>query len=169
MIRDIEKSKDLDKVLKQLPGGAFLTVKNDNEVNTMTIGWANFGIVWGKPILMVAVRKSRYTHKLISKAQDYAVSVPVEIDLDKELDYCGTHSGRNENKIKKCKLHLTESKSILSPIVKECDYHYECKIVYSQFMDQSALDSSIKDQYYADDDYHVLYFGEIVESYKYDE
>jgi len=43
-----------DQVMKQIKKGAFLTVKAGSDLNTMTIGWATIGIVWQKPILMVA-------------------------------------------------------------------------------------------------------------------
>ena len=162
----IEFNQDLDKILNQLPKGAFLTVKAKDNINTMTIGWANFGIIWRKPILMVAVRKSRHTYKLISEAEDFSVSIPVENNLEKELGYCGKYSGRDIDKIKECNLTLQESNVITSPIIKECDYHYECKIVFSQFMDSKNLDASIKDLLYPCDDYHMLYFGEILDCYR---
>ena len=40
----------------QLPKGAFLMV----EGNPMTIGWAQFGVVWSKPVCTVFVRHSRH-------------------------------------------------------------------------------------------------------------
>jgi flavin reductase (DIM6/NTAB) family NADH-FMN oxidoreductase RutF len=55
--------------LKQLPKGAFLTVKDGDRLNTMTIGWGSIGWIWQKPILMVMVRYSRHTYELIDKAQ----------------------------------------------------------------------------------------------------
>ncbi len=167
MKNKIEFSEDLNKVLKQLPKGAFLTVRNNDKVNTMTIGWATFGIIWNKPIMLVAVRKSRYTHNLISNSKDFTVSIPIEKNLEKGLEYCGEHSGRDVDKVKKCGLTYTEADKVSSPIIKECDYHYECKIVYDQFMNKEGLDGTIKNEYYANDDYHVYYFGEIVASYKY--
>lgn len=161
----IEFNNDLSTILKQLPEGALLTVKDGNCTNTMTIGWANFGVIWSRPIMMVAVRKSRYTHNLISKAKDFTVSFPIETDLSKELEYCGKHSGRDVDKVKECGLTYKESNKATSPIIKECDYHFECKILFSQPMDLNKLDSGIKNEYYADDDYHILYFGEIVDCY----
>jgi len=50
---------DVDEVMAKIKKGAFLTVKADDKVNTMTIGWATIGIVWKKEVFMVAVRDSR--------------------------------------------------------------------------------------------------------------
>ncbi len=55
-IRKVNYNEYSKEALEQLKKGAFLTVKNDNRVNTMTIGWGNIGIIWNKPIFMVLVR-----------------------------------------------------------------------------------------------------------------
>ena len=166
MEKEIKYNEDLKEILDQIKIGAFLTVKSGEIVNTMTIGWATFGVIWNKPILMVLVRKSRYSFDLIEKARDFTVSIPVEIDLKKALSYCGSYSGRDVNKFKEAGLSLKESKSVVSPIIKNCDYHYECKIIFSQPMTSDNLESTIVDRFYSTNDYHTLYFGEILQSYK---
>lgn len=162
---EILYNKDLDIVLDQIKKGAFLTVKSGDDVNTMTIGWATFGIIWNKPILMVMVRKSRHTFDIIEKGDSFTVSVPVNLNLKKALAYCGTYSGRDVDKFKEMSLTLKKAKSVESPIIKECNYQYECKILFSQGMDENSLDLEIKKKNYPIDDYHTLYFGEIIESY----
>lgn len=64
----------------------------------MTIGWGGITFFWGKPIFIVPVRQSRYTFQLIDKAQEFTVSVPLEVDMRKALAYCGKNSGRDVNK-----------------------------------------------------------------------
>jgi flavin reductase (DIM6/NTAB) family NADH-FMN oxidoreductase RutF len=51
-------------VMELIKKGVFLTVKSSAGLNTMTIGWATIGYVWGKPVMMVAVRTSRHTFPL---------------------------------------------------------------------------------------------------------
>lgn len=165
MTKDIKYNWNLELVLDQIRKGAFLTVKSGGGTNTMTIGWASFGVIWNKPILMVMVRKSRHTYELIEKADNFTVSVPVNKDLKKSLAYCGTYSGRDVDKFKEMNLSVKKSKSVESPIIKECDYHYECKIVFKQDMDPKELNEDIHKKNYPIDDFHTLYFGEIVESY----
>ena len=86
------------EVLEALPKGAFLNVSDGQKDNTMTIGWANLGFMWKKPILTVMVRHSRYTYELIEKADCFTLSLPLSTDLKKELGICGTKSGRNVDK-----------------------------------------------------------------------
>src|SRR5665647_3650274 len=93
MPQELAYEKYSQQFLNQLPKGAFLTVKEGDRLNTMTIGWGSIGHIWQKPILMVMVRYSRYTHDLIEKARDFSVSVPALHELKKSLATAGTKSG----------------------------------------------------------------------------
>lgn len=164
-IKRIKFNEYSQEALEQLRKGAFLTVKDENEVNTMTIGWGSISVVWNKPIFMVAVRYSRHTYNLIENAKEFTVSIPLDNDLRKELAYCGSKSGRDVNKFEECDLTLIEGQKLSTPIIGECELHYECKVVYQQAMEPATLDDTIKQRCYKDNDYHVLYFGEILDSY----
>lgn len=153
------------EALKQIEKGAFLTVKHKDEINTMTIGWGSISYIWGMPIFMVAVRYSRHTYRLIDRAKEFTVSIPLSNDLRKALGYCGTKSGRDVNKFEECNLTAVDGQKISTPIIGECELHYECQVVYQQAMEPATLDEGIKDKFYPTDDYHVLYFGKIVDSY----
>ena len=60
MRKDVPYNQYLGEVEKQLKSqGLFLTSKG-GKVNTMVIGWGGIVFIWGKPIFMVPVRKSRY-------------------------------------------------------------------------------------------------------------
>lgn len=146
--------------------GAFLTVKVDDRVNTMTIGWANIGYIWTKPIVMVAVRKSRYTYNLIEKTNDFTVSVPFVGKMVEELKFCGSKSGRNYDKFSELDMQTINGQKVNSPLIKGCDLHYECQIVYKQDMEGDKLIDSYKKNHYKNEDYHTLYFGEILNCFK---
>lgn len=162
---EMRYNENLEKVLNQLSKGAFLTVSDGTNTNTMTIGWANIGIIWNKPVIIVMVRKSRHTYSILKNAKDFTISLPINVDLQKSLVYCGSYSGRDVDKIKESKLSLKKSKDVVSPIISQCDMHYECKIIHSQQLVPQNLETNITDRFYINDDYHVLYFGEIVGSY----
>lgn len=157
------KFTDLSKeLLEQLQKGAFLTVENGDRVNTMTIAWGSLGYIWNKPTFTALVRFSRHTHELISDAEDYTVSFPLNGQLKKELGLCGTKSGRDIDKFKEYSLTLKEGESVKSPVIDECDLHLECKILYKHVMDEKNLSEEIKEKCYPNGDYHVMYFGEIL-------
>src|SRR5699024_7830076 len=127
--------------------------------------WGNIGIIWSMPIFTVAVRYSRHTYDLLENTDEFTVSIPIEADMRKELTYCGTKSGKNVNKIKECSINLKDGINVNTPIIEDCELYYECKIVYKQAMEPGTLDNNIKEEYYFNNDYHVLYYGKIVNCY----
>ena len=154
--------------LTQLPKGALLTVKEGDRLNTMTIGWGSIGYVWAKPVLMVMVRYSRHTHGLIEKAQDFSVSVPALGELKKSLAAAGTKSGRDMDKFEECDLTAQKAKCIESPVIGECGLVFECQLVFKQVMEPEKLNKIIRDKFYSDNDFHIMYYGEILACYQQD-
>jgi len=165
MSESLEYYKYAEKMLARLPKGAFLSVKADDRINTMTIGWGTIGYMWKKPVIMVAVRYSRFTYELIEKAHDFSISIPLDDKLKKLLAAAGTTSGRDIDKFSEFELTARDGKTINSPVIGECELIYECKIIYKQPLDPMMLDTDIKEKFYTNNDYHVFYFGEILTSY----
>jgi flavin reductase (DIM6/NTAB) family NADH-FMN oxidoreductase RutF len=163
-MRDIDFMAAYEGVMKQIKEGAFLTVKTGEGLNTMTIGWATIGFAWKKPIMMVMVRNSRHTYRLIEKAADFTVSVPT-VNMKKEIAFCGTKSGRDVDKFKECRLKTAASQKVGSPIIQLPGIHFECRIVYKNAIDPASLTREY-DQIYPEKDYHTLYFGEIQACYE---
>lgn len=153
--------KEVDQHLRR--GGIFLTTGHD-KINTMVIGWGGINIYWGKPIFIVPVRKSRYTHGILEQTGEFTLSIPMGKDLSKELAFCGTKSGRDYDKFKECKLTPVAAQKIKTPIIKECTLHYECNVIYKQDLIPENLDRDINEKWYPD--YHTLYFGEILACYE---
>ncbi|MCU0590265.1 MAG: flavin reductase family protein [Desulfobacterales bacterium] len=163
-MRDVDFKVVYEGVMNQIKEGAFLTVRAGDALNTMTIGWATIGIAWRKPVMMVMVRSSRHTFRLIEKAADFTVSVP-NGDAKKALAFCGTKSGRDLDKFKACGLKTAPGRNVVSPIIQIPGIHIECRIVYKNPIDPAQLTHDY-DPLYPDKDYHTLYFGEIQACYE---
>jgi len=161
--KDVPYNQYLGEVEKQLKSqGLFLTSKG-GKVNTMVIGWGGIVFIWGKPIFMVPVRKSRYTHGLIEKSGEFTVSVPLNKDLKDALMFCGTKSGRDYDKFKECNLTPIPGKEIDTPAIGECQLHYDCKVICKLEMDPGNLTPEINSKHYPD--YHTFFLGEIAACY----
>ncbi|AOR23164.1 flavin reductase [Clostridium taeniosporum] len=146
--------------------GAFLTCGNENQANTMTISWGSVGYIWRKPIFMALVRETRYTKEFLDSSDNYTISIPFGGDMKSALTICGTKSGRDIDKEKEANIKFINSKNVSSPIVDGCNKYYECKIMFKQEMNLENIDTEIKDKFYGEgESKHVLYFGEILESY----
>ncbi len=153
-------------LMARIQKGAFLTVKAGESLNAMTIGWGLIGIIWQRPVFMVAVRDSRHTFTIIEKASDFTVSVPTS-DMKEALMFCGTKSGRNVDKFEALGLVPMAAKQTVSPVIKLKGIHLECLIRFRAPMNPALLDKALEELYPAKD-YHTLYFGEIVACYETD-
>jgi flavin reductase (DIM6/NTAB) family NADH-FMN oxidoreductase RutF len=156
-----------DKLLEKIKPGIFLTTKNKNVINTMIIGWGGINVVWGKPIFIVLVRESRATYDLLENSNEFTISVPLLNDMKKEIGICGTKSLREIDKFKECNFTPIKGRKIDTPIIGEADLHYECKVIYKQKLDENVILPVVKSKYYINNDFHTVYYGEIVDQYLY--
>ena len=154
-----------EEAMQKIKRGVFLTVKAEDALNTMIIGWASFGFIWRKPIMTVLVRPSRHTFGIMEKALDFTVTIPAG-DMSKEIAVCGTESGRDVDKFKMCNLQTANAQKVASPIIKVPGIHIECQIVYKSAINPTHLDKNYNQALYPQEDYHTLYFGEILACYE---
>jgi flavin reductase (DIM6/NTAB) family NADH-FMN oxidoreductase RutF len=99
---------------------------------------------------------------LDSGADSFTVSFPFNGHLKEALSVCGIKSGRDIDK--GTVVNFIPAKSVASPIVEGCGLYYECRINLSQQVNGINLPQDIIRQFYKDD-FHFMYFGEIVECY----
>jgi len=101
----------------------------DGKPNFMTVAWG--GIANAEPpMISVAIRRSRHTHKGISQNMTFSVNIP-SVDLVKETDYCGTASGAKVDKVKVCQFEVFYGKLGTAPLIEQCPLNLECKVVHT--------------------------------------
>ncbi len=154
------------KALAQLEKGAFLVCNKVGGVNVMTIGSGSLGLLWRKPVITVPVRFSRMTHDLMEEGAEFTVCVPKKGTMQNELNFCGTKSGREYDKILETGLTLEKARAVNVPIIKDCEVVFECRILAKMDLSEDKfVDQSIVPWTYANGDFHTLFMGEIVEAY----
>ena len=131
----------------------------------MTIGWGTIGYIWGKWILTVLVRPSRFTFQLMESADEFTVNL-LQKQFSDELSFCGSKSGRDVDKIKECGFTLEQGISVSTPYISESIVHFECRIIHKNKLDPHTLDPDILRRYYPEQDFHTVYYGEIVGVFK---
>ncbi len=149
-----------------LPKGAFLTTKDDDMVNTMTIGWGAFGFEWGMPVAEVMVRQSRFTKIALDKNAEFTLTFPDDDKMKSALGFCGSRSGRDTDKIKECNITLRESEKIKTPAVDCKGIVFECRVVAKCEMDEKLTADTIKDKWYKNGDLHTIYYAAIENCYE---
>lgn len=149
----------------QDPGLLLVGAKKNGKSNVMAFGWGFIGVMWGLKVFIVLVRPSRFTHEFIEDGDEFTVNVPTR-RMDKKVAYCGEVSGREHDKFKECKLTLMKGKKVKAPVIKECKIHYECRVVHKLKVNPELVPGKVKKKFYRKDDFHTVYFGEILASYK---
>ena len=158
-------------ICKAMRKGILLTTKAGDKVNTMTIGWGKIGIEWNKPVFIAYVRETRYTKQMLEACGEFTVNIPYNDVDSKILAYCGKQSGRDTDKITDLGLTLVNSDVIQVPGIAQLPLTLECKVIYKQKQDLSSMPQSVIDRFYpvidqdGFQDYHIAYYGEIVNAY----
>jgi flavin reductase (DIM6/NTAB) family NADH-FMN oxidoreductase RutF len=93
--------------------------------NYLTVAW--FSMVNMKPpYLMVALNKAHYTNSGIKENGTFSINIPTATMAD-IIDYCGLVSGKDYNKAKVFQTFYGKLRT--APMVKECPFNVECKVV----------------------------------------
>ena len=170
MKQNINIWEHAQEIMENVGKGALLTTRVGDEVNSMTIGWGMIGIEWKKPIFIAYVRQSRHTKKLLDANGEFTVNIPVGACDKNILAVCGKESGRDVNKIEKLGLTLIPGETVSVPAIKELPLTLECKLIYQQDQDLSALEPGLRERSYPagtaeENNFHTAYYGLITAAY----
>ena len=136
-----------------------VTAEKDDIVNMMTASWGGVGVLWNKPAATIYIRPSRYTKEFLDASEYFSLNFFSE-KYKSVLDFCGTHSGRDGDKLKPTKLTLEHMNDV--PWFAEARVVLICRKLYAQPFDAFCFtDERILKQNYKKDDFHTMYIGEI--------
>lgn len=157
--KEINPELITDNVFELIGNGWMLiTAGNSFDYNTMTASWGGFGVLWHKKICFCVIRPQRHTFTYIENNQRFTLCFFEEKYRDALL-YCGSHSGRDIDKIINAGLTPVFGGA---PYFAQARLVIECKKIYYQDVDPSNfIDLTIADNYETKD-YHRMYIGEIV-------
>ena len=153
--------KDLNENAFEMIGKDWLllTAQKEGKVNTMTASWGGVGILWNKRVAYIFIRPQRYTKEFVDNSDRLSISV-LPNDFRKELNYLGTVSGRDEDKIAKANLTVSNYEDV--PYFEEGRLTFICKKLYAQQLEEKDfIDKEIIDKCYPKKDYHTMYVVEI--------
>lgn len=114
-------------ILNPVPVVMVSSGSKEGKANIMTAAWA--GTVNSEPpMISVSIRKSRYSHKLISETGEFVVNL-VSKSLCKACDYCGVRGGENEDKFKSCGLTPVKAEGLeYAYAIKEAPVSISCVV-----------------------------------------
>lgn len=124
--------------------------------NTMTASWGGVGFIWGHPAATVYIRPQRYTKELVDANERLSLSFMGE-GCRAALAYCGSHSGRTEDKIANAGLTVDFTSSG-TPFIAGAETVMECRKMYrDKFGPAEFIDKGIVDEWYPEKDFHYIY------------
>jgi flavin reductase (DIM6/NTAB) family NADH-FMN oxidoreductase RutF len=94
--------------------------------NIVTVAWTGI-INTDPPMCYISLRKSRYSHSIISKNKDFVINLTTK-ELAFATDWCGVKSGRDFDKFKEMKLHPAKADNVKAPMIAESPVNLECMV-----------------------------------------
>ena len=142
-----------------------LTAGSPEHFNTMTASWGNTGILWNKPVAICYIRPQRHTFQFAEHSAWFTLSF-LQPGNDKILDFCGTHSGQDIDKVKQTGLRplVTPAGSVT---FEQARLVLECRKLYADYLRPDHFtDETLIARNYPKKDFHKFYIGEIVGCWK---
>jgi flavin reductase (DIM6/NTAB) family NADH-FMN oxidoreductase RutF len=99
------------------------------------------------PMVACAIGRKTYSTGLIRKTGEYVINVPTK-GLERQVYYCGYHSGRDVDKFEQTGLTPRPARHLATPIIQECIAHMECRL-------EREVDSGDK----------ILFIATVIEAY----
>ncbi len=121
-----------------------------DEANLITLAWVA-RVVSEPPVMSISIRPSRHSTSLIKKLGEYVINVPNANQI-REMDFCGTRTGKKINKWNELNLTKEKGSKVKVPLIKEFPINIECKVIKE-----------------VEHGTHIIYLGEVLEVHVDDE
>jgi flavin reductase (DIM6/NTAB) family NADH-FMN oxidoreductase RutF len=102
------------------------------KANIVTVAWVSL-LSSKPPTIGVSIGQNGLSGKEIRKNGNFTINI-ASADIIEEADFCGIVSGKDYDKFEYAGLTKMPSNKILSPIIKECPYNIECKLIDAQII-----------------------------------
>ena len=103
-----------------------VTLDGRGQVDLMPAGWAMIAS-HQPPMFAIAVGHTRYTHETIQAGKEFVVAFPSP-GMEAATLYCGTHSGRDVDKLARTNLQVSPARHVKPPLIKGCIVNLECRL-----------------------------------------
>ena len=163
--KEINPAQINDNFIKAIGSDWVLITAGDHvKQNTMTASWGGVGFMWNYPMALVVIRPQRYTFEFTEQCDKLTLSFLPE-EYRKALNYCGTHSGRDEDNISNAGLSVAFTDED-TPAIAQARLVLECRKLYTDMMKgENFIDKDIIDRWYSAGDFHKIYILQITNAY----
>lgn len=111
--------------------------KPDDKPNIITLAWA--GVVCSSPLMAgISIQPPRYSYDIVESTGEFTINIPAA-SMVREVDLCGTKSGRDIDKFQLCGFTPLKGEKISAPLIKECPVNLECIVKESILLGSHKL------------------------------
>lgn len=112
-------------LLAPLPA-ALVSCGTEGKANVLTVAWTGI-INTQPPMTYISVRPSRHSYNIIKETGEFVINLTTS-KLVRETDFCGVRSGKDMDKLKKCRLHTEKASVVSAQLIAEAPLSLECKV-----------------------------------------
>lgn len=163
--KEIDPAQITDNFIKAIGADWMLITAGDHvSHNAMTASWGFVGYMWNKPAAVAMIRPQRYTFEFTERESMMTLSFLPE-QYREAMVYCGSRTGRGEEKIRAAGLSVTFTDNDV-PAIAQSRLVLECRKMYTDTIrKENFADSDLVDRWYPESDFHKVYVMEIVRAY----
>ncbi len=130
--------------------------------NAMTVAWGSIGYIWERPFVQILVRPHRYTFEFLERYDTFTLCA-FPAAQRRALQILGARSGRDGDKLAESGLTPQAAQRVAAPVYAEAELAIECRKLYWQDLNPAGFLEGDIAKLYARQDYHRVYFGEVLQ------
>jgi len=124
-----KKQANMKSCLQPMPNVLVSCRGLNGEDNVLAVGYC-CNCSYAPPMVMVGIVPSRYSYKMIKESGCFVVNL-VGKEYGETFKYLGSHSKRDEDKLEKMNVKMSDGIKVNAPILDDCPVNIECKVVDS--------------------------------------
>lgn len=124
-----ENIKNMKSCLQPAPKVLVSCRDKDGRNNALAVAYCG-NCSYAPPMVMVGIVPSRFSYHMIKETGCFVVNLVSE-DQEEMFDYLGSHSGKDEDKLAKLGVSVTDADKVNAPLLTDCPVNIECTVVDS--------------------------------------
>ena len=101
----------------------------DGKNNALVVGFAA-NVSLDPVMVMVGIVPSRFSHHMVKESGCFVLNLPKK-GYEKEYNYLGSVSGRDEDKFEKMNIRWKDAEYVDAPVMTDCPVSIECSVIES--------------------------------------
>ncbi len=154
------ESNEIDiNMLNTFKSGVLVLAGDEKQSNALCVTNALVGRMWDKDVILIAVKPLRYTKEFIDINETFSVNF-FSPEYQKEIDYIGSVSGRDANKMSRSSLERNTYRG--TPYYSDADTILFCRKLFAEEIKESSfIDKNLLFKHYLFKDFHTFFIAEV--------